>query len=50
MAKAKKITKLLFVDTNIWLDFYRPGRGEVTRKFLEHIRGGQGKHNYNPYS
>src|SRR6266852_9954475 len=37
MAKMSVIKKLLFVDTNIWLDFYRPVKSDAIQKWLEHL-------------
>ena len=31
------IKKLLFVDTNIWLDFYRPAKSDAILKLLQHL-------------
>ena len=33
------IKKLLFVDTNIWLDFYRPRQSDVALKLLRSLEG-----------
>ena len=30
--------KLLFIDTNIWLDFYRGRGGELSLKLLENVK------------
>jgi hypothetical protein len=31
------LKKLLFVDTNIWLDFYRPAKTDAILKLLHHL-------------
>jgi predicted nucleic acid-binding protein len=38
-AKSKPMDALLFIDTNILLDFYRERKSDVSMKFLEQIEG-----------
>jgi predicted nucleic acid-binding protein len=33
----KQIDALLFIDTNIFLDFYRERKSDISMKFLEQI-------------
>lgn len=37
MAKKKEIDALLFIDTNIFLDFYRIRKSDISTKYLEQI-------------
>src|SRR2546429_8782505 len=38
MASPMATEKLLFIDTNIWLDFYRSRGADLSLKLLDHVK------------